>query len=550
MNQTKKRNILATSALPYANGDIHLGHLVEYIQTDVWARFQRLRGHQCLYICGSDAHGTPIMLSAKKAGITPQTLIAQQHQAQADDFAAFDIAFDYFHTTDSIENKTLCETIYATLQANGDIEKRAIKQAYDEKEKMFLPDRFVKGTCPKCQAPDQYGDNCDHCGATYTPLEMINPVSSISGTTPVEKASEHYFFRLEKYEKVLQDWLNETPLQSQVKHKLQEWFVSGLKDWDISRDKPYFGFTIPGETEKYFYVWLDAPIGYIASLTALSKRRPDICVDDFFAKDAANKTELYHFIGKDIMYFHALFWPALLYGSGHRLPTNIFAHGFLTINGEKMSKSRGTFIKAKDYLQHLDPQCLRYYFCAKLGDNVTDIDLNLADFRQRVNSDLVGKVVNIASRCAGFIHKKAGGVLATQLPCLALYEEFAQASQAISASFEGREFAQATKHIMQLADKANRYIDDQKPWVLAKQPDTDEQVQAICTQGLNLFRVLMIYLKPILPSMAKNVEAFLQIPALQWDDCHTPLLSHTIAPFKPLMQRIADEQIDALAGQS
>ena len=550
MHQTKKRHILVTSALPYANGDIHLGHLVEYIQTDVWARFQRLRGHQCLYICGSDAHGTPIMLSAKKAGLSPKALIAQQYQKHIDDFAAFDVAFDCFHTTDSSENKTLCETIYAALQANGDIEKRAIKQAYDEKEKMFLPDRFIKGTCPKCQAPDQYGDSCDHCGATYTPLDMINPVSSISGTTPIEKTSEHYFFRLKKYENVLQDWLNKTPLQPQVKHKLQEWFVSGLKDWDISRDKPYFGFTIPGESEKYFYVWLDAPIGYIASLTALSKQQPDICVDDFFAKDAADKTELYHFIGKDVMYFHALFWPALLYGSKRRLPTNIFVHGFLTINGEKMSKSRGTFIKAKDYLQHLDPQCLRYYLCAKLGDNVTDIDLNLADFRQRVNADLVGKVVNIASRCAGFIHKKAGGTLAAQLPCPALYAEFAQENQAIATLFEAREFAQATKHIMQLADKANRYIDDQKPWVLAKQPDTSEQVQAICTQGLNLFRVLMIYLKPILPSMAQDVEAFLQIPALQWDDCHTPLLSHTIAPFKPLMQRIADEQINALATQS
>ena len=546
MTQKTKRRILVTSALPYANGDIHLGHLVEYIQTDIWARFQRLRGNQCLYICGSDAHGTPIMLSAERDGIAPETLIEQHRQAHLRDFTAFDIQFDQFHSTHSDENKILCEALYQTLQANGDIEKRTIEQAYDPKRDMFLPDRFVKGQCPQCKQPDQYGDSCDHCGATYSPLEMINPLSSVSGAIPIKKASEHYFFRLSRYETALQSWLDQTPLQPEVKHKLSEWFVSGLKDWDISRDAPYFGFTIPGEKDKYFYVWLDAPVGYIASLTALASNNPDIKVDDFFGKEAAEKTELYHFIGKDIMYFHALFWPALLHSSGRRLPTNIFVHGFLTINGEKMSKSRGTFIKAKDYLTHLDPQCLRYYISAKLGSHIADIDLNLNDFQQRVNADLVGKVVNIASRCAGFIHKKANGQLADSLPDQALYDHFAQANDEIATAFEAREFAQATKHIMQLADQANRYIDDQKPWILAKQAGTEAQVQAICTQGLNLFRVLMIYLKPILPTMATNVEAFLQIPPLQWIDCHTPLLSHPIAPFTPLMQRVRDEAIEAL----
>lgn len=542
----KQRRILVTSALIYANGDIHLGHLLEVIQTDIWVRFQQLRGHQCWYICGSDAHGTPIMLAAERANVAPETLVAETRTVQLADLTAFDICFDNFHTTHSTENQAWCERFYAELQASNAIEKRHVAQAYDPERDMFLPDRFVKGTCPKCHTADQYGDSCDNCGATYAPLEMISPVSSVSGATPIEKTSEHYFFKLTHYEEAIKAWLASTPLQAEVKHKLQEWFVDGLKDWDISRDAPYFGFAIPSETDKYFYVWLDAPIGYIASLDNFAKQHPNINVSDFFANTAEQETELHHFIGKDIMYFHTLFWPAMLHSAGYRLPTNVAIHGFLTINGEKMSKSRGTFVTAKQYLAHLHPSYLRYYFSAKLGSNIADIDLNWTDFQQRVNSDLVGKVVNIASRCAGFIHKYAQGTLADCLAAPALHAEFVAANDTIANAFEQREFAQATRHIMQLADKANQYIDQQKPWVLAKQPDTTEKIQAICTQGLNLFRLLIIYLKPILPTLAHDVETFLGVEPLQWQDCHIPLLSHTINVFKPLLQRVQDEDIQPL----
>ncbi|MCD6055813.1 MAG: methionine--tRNA ligase [Gammaproteobacteria bacterium] len=549
MKTASKRRIVVTTALIYANGDLHLGHLVETIQADIWARFQRMRGHECWTISGSDAHGTPIMLSAEKAGIKPEDLIQQKEKEHEADFKAFDIHFDSFCTTHSADNSALTEAIYAKLNAKNDIETRTIAQAYDTVKEMFLPDRYIKGECPRCHTKDQYGDSCEHCGATYSPLEMINPISTVSQTKPMEKCSEHYFFKLTKYESILKNWLDKTPLQPEIKNKLQEWFEGGLKDWDISRDAPYFGFEIPGKKDKYFYVWLDAPIGYIANLGDLAKHNLAVTVEDFFSKDASDKTELYHFIGKDIMYFHVLFWPAILVSAGYRLPTNVYVHGFLTINGEKMSKSRGTFISAKSYLAHLDPAYLRYYFFAKLSNNVADIDLNWVDFQQRVNADLVGKVVNIASRCTGFIHKYANGRLAPCLPEQDLYQLFARSNSEIAQFFEEREFSQAARAIMHLADLANQYIDSKKPWSLAKESGQEALIQAICTQGLNLFRVLMIYLKPVLPAMATAVETFLQINPLVWEDCNKPLLSHSIAPFTPLMQRIQNEDINPLISQ-
>jgi methionyl-tRNA synthetase len=530
------KNILVTSALPYANGPLHLGHLVEHIQADIWVRFQKLRGHHCIFICGDDAHGTPIMISAQKSGITPEQLITEIHKDHVEDFQRFYISFDHYYTTHSLENHDLSILIYERLRNRGDITIRTIKQSYDPIAKMFLPDRYVKGECPRCGTKDQYGDNCEVCGATYYPSELKNPISTISGTTPIEKESEHYFFNLKKYQHMLQQWLQQGHVQKQMVNKLLEWFEGGLEPWDISRDAPYFGFEIPDAPGKYFYVWLDAPIGYMASFKKLCELRGDLDFDRYWGKES--DIELYHFVGKDIIYFHALFWPAMLQGSDFRLPTAIFTHGFLTVQGKKMSKSRGTFITAKDYLEQLNPEYLRYYFAAKLGSGIDDIDLNFEDLSQRVNADLVGKVINIASRCAGFITKHFASKLSENLPRPKLFADFVAKGDEIATLFESRDYNQAVREIMGLADLANQYIDEMKPWLLAKQSEHLPEVQTICTQGLNLFRVIMTYLKPILPQTAKNVEIFLNVPDLNWENRTQPLLNHTIAPFKQLMQRV------------
>ena len=495
------RKLLVTSALPYANGPIHIGHLVEYLQTDIWVRFQKLMGHDCVYICASDAHGTPIMLRAQKEGIEPEELVERYRAEHRRDFGDFHIEFDNYHSTHSDENRELVEMIYGRLEGGDLIEKRVIKQAYDEQAGMFLPDRFLRGTCPRCGAEDQYGDNCEVCGATYSTDELIDPQSILSDTTPVKRDSEHLFFKLREFEGMLREWTHSGALDESMARKLSEWFEAGLQDWDISRDSPYFGFRIPGTDDKYFYVWLDAPVGYLASFKNLCAQR-GLDFDEYFAADSS--AELYHFIGKDIVYFHALFWPAVLEGAGLRKPTHIFAHGFLTVNGQKMSKSRGTFIAARTWLDHLDPEGLRYYYAAKLGPSVEDIDLNLDDFVARINSDLVGKLVNIASRCAGFITRSFDGQLAAELERPELYEEFVAAGERIAAHYDAREYSRAMREIMTLADRANQYIDERKPWVLAKDKATAGEVQGVCTQGINLFRVLMIYLTPVLPAMAEK----------------------------------------------
>lgn len=538
-----QRKILVTSALPYANGSIHLGHMVEYIQTDIWVRFQRMRGHECHYVCADDAHGTPIMLRAQKEGITPEQLISDvstEHQA---DFAEFAISFDNYHSTHSDENRALASQIYLANRDAGHIETRTISQAYDPEKEMFLPDRFIRGECPKCGAADQYGDNCEACGATYDPTELKNPVSAVSGATPITKESEHYFFKLGDFEKTLQEWTHSDHLQPEVTRKLSEWFESGLQDWDISRDAPYFGFQIPDTDNKFFYVWMDAPIGYLASF----KNYCDHSGVDFdsFMKPGSD-TEMVHFIGKDIIYFHALFWPAMLEGAGFRQPDNVYAHGFLTVDGKKMSKSRGTFIKARTYLDHLNPEYLRYYFAAKLGSGIDDIDLSLEDFQTRINSDLVGKVVNIASRCAGFLTKRFDGKLGAELSEPTLFTDFIKQSENIAKRYEDREFGQAMRDIMALADRANQYIDEMKPWVLAKEEGKEAEVQAICTMGINLFRILIVYLKPVLPKTAEQAEAFLNIEPMQWADIEAPLLDHSINKFKPLMTRVEQDKLDAI----
>ena len=543
---TTQRKILVTSALPYANGPIHLGHLVEYIQTDIWARFQRLQGHSCYYVCADDAHGTPIMLRARQDGIEPEELIAAVQKEHEADFADFLIGFDNYHSTHSEENRDCANEIYLKLRDAGHIATRTISQSYDPEAEMFLPDRFIRGTCPKCGAEDQYGDNCEVCGATYAPTDLINPVSMISGATPIEKDSEQYFFKLGDFTDMLKQWLHGGHVQSEIANKLDEWFEEGLQDWDISRNAPYWGFEIPDAPGKYFYVWLDAPIGYMASFKNLSGRT-GISFDEYWHSEA--DTELYHFIGKDIARFHTLFWPAVLHGSGYRTPTAVYCHGFLTVNGQKMSKSRGTFIKARTYLDNLNPEYLRYYYAAKLSSGVDDIDLNLDDFMQRVNSDIVGKVVNIASRCAGFINKRFDNRLSANLPDAGLYQELVDAGESIAAEFEKREYSKAVREIMSLADKANVYIDNNKPWVLIKQEGHEAEVQAICTQGINLFRVLMTYLKPILPRTAEKSEAFLNSKLL-WNTLNEPLLDHTINKFKPLMTRIEKKQIDTMVEQS
>lgn len=540
------RKILITSALPYANGPIHLGHLLEYIQTDIWSRFQKARGHQCYYVCADDAHGTPIMLKAQQQGITPEQMIAQTKIEHMADFAGFGIAFDHYHSTHSDENRYFANLIYQRLNDGGYIKRDTISQLYDPQKEMFLPDRFVKGDCPKCGALDQNGDSCDVCGATYSPTEVKNPRSVVSGATPILKDSEHYFFDLPAFSQMLQDWTRSGALQDEMANKLQEWFKDGLQRWDISRDAPYFGFEIPGAPGKFFYVWLDAPIGYLASFKHLCESA-GIDFDSYWAPDS--DAEVYHFIGKDIIYFHSLFWPAMLHGAGFRKPNAIFAHGFVTVNGAKMSKSRGTFIKARTYLDNLDPEYLRYYFASKLTSGITDLDLNLEDFTQKVNADLVGKVVNIASRCAGFISKRFDGTLSANLSEPELFADFINTGDSIAQSYEQREFARAIRDIMALADKANQYIDAKAPWVLVKDDSKQQEAHEVCSMGLNLFRVLMHYLKPVLPKMASDSEAFLNTELL-WANYREPLLNHAINPFKALMQRVDPVKVQAMVDAS
>ncbi|MGB0783927.1 MAG: methionine--tRNA ligase [Marinomonas sp.] len=542
MAQTQ-RKILVTSALPYANGSIHLGHMLEHIQTDIWVRFQKMRGHLCTAVCADDAHGTAIMIKAAQQGITSEELIDGVRQEHMADFNDFLIGYDNYHSTHSDENREFSNSIYKALRDNGKIAVRSIVQAYDPEKEMFLADRFIKGTCPKCKAEDQYGDNCEVCSATYTPMEMINPRSVYSGATPIEKDSEHYFFKLPDFQDFLAKWTRSGTLQDQVANKLSEWLDSGLKEWDISRDAPYFGFEIPDAPGKYFYVWLDAPIGYMASFKNLCDRTEGLEFDDYWGKDS--DAELYHFIGKDIINFHALFWPAMLDCAGYRTPTAVNAHGYVTVDGEKMSKSRGTFIKARTYLKHLDPQYLRYYYAAKLNSRVDDIDLNLGDFLQRVNSDVVGKVVNIASRTASFINKKFDGQLATDVSEAEMIQSFVDAGDVIAEHFESREYGKAIREVMRLADVANEYIAVQAPWVLAKDEATLPKVQDVCTVALNLFSILATYLKPVMPNLVADAEAFLG-KELTWDNRSELLFGNTVNKFKPLMGRIEQTQIDAI----
>lgn len=542
-----QRKILVTSALPYANGAIHLGHLVEYIQTDIWVRFQKQKGHECYYVCADDAHGTPIMLRADRDGISPEELIAQVWKSHFADFCEFGIAFDNYHSTHSKENKALSELIYNRLNESGYISTRTITQAFDPVKNMFLPDRFIKGDCPKCGAKDQYGDGCEVCSATYSPTDLKNAVSAVSGATPIEKESEHYFFNLADFTQMLCDWTSAGHLQPEVRNKLAEWLEGGLQQWDISRDAPYFGFEIPNAPNKYFYVWLDAPIGYMASFQNLCDKT-NLNFDDFWSKES--DVELYHFIGKDIIYFHALFWPAMLSGANFRTPSAIFAHGFLTVNGEKMSKSRGTFITARTYLDHLNPEYLRYYFAAKLSSSVDDIDLNFDDFTQRVNSDLVGKVVNIASRCSGFIQKRFDNKLSVTCAEPELFAQFIAEHDTIAQHYEQREFGKAMREIMALADKANQYIDEKKPWTIAKQEGEDAQLHDVCSVAINLFRVLAAYLKPVLPVLTGEAELFLNSPVHSWIDELKPLVSHQLNDFKPLMTRVEADKIKAIVDAS
>ena len=540
------RQILVTSALPYANAPLHLGHMLEQTQTDIWVRFQRSRGNHCRYVCADDAHGTAIMLSAEAAGRTPEDHIAAIKAKHEDDSAGFLIHFDQYHSTHSPENQYWSETIFQRLEAGGHIAIREITQAFDPEKGLFLADRFIKGTCRKCGASDQYGDNCEACGATYSPADLIDPVSALSGATPINKASVHLFFALTHFETLLTDWINSGQLQQPIANKLREWLEAGLQDWDISRDAPYFGFEIPGYPDKYFYVWLDAPIGYIASHQVMCERTGDD-FDSYWLPGGG--TELYHFIGKDIVNFHGLFWPAMLDSAGLRQPSAVYAHGFLTVNGVKMSKSRGTFILAETYLDHLDPEYIRYYFAAKLSSGVDDIDLNLEDFVQRVNADLIGKVVNIASRCAGFLRKKFDNKMSSECVEPALVQSFIDAGTDIAALYEAREFNRAMRDIIALADRANQYIDEKKPWVMAKDESQAEQVQAVCSVGINLYRALATYLKPVLPVMAEKSEAFLQT-SLDWTALQAPLKDHSLAPFQPLLQRVDADVVAAMVEAS
>lgn len=539
------RNILVTNALPYANGHLHLGHMLGYIQSDIWVRFQKMRGNHCHFVCGSDTHGTPIMLRAQKEGIKPEKLVEQMSRSHRGDFIDFEVEFDNYHSTHHPLNQKIVEEIYLKLKEKGLIETKEIAQAYDPKAQMFLPDRFVKGSCPKCKAEDQYGDSCEVCGATYAPTDLLNPKSVISGDTPIQKNSEHFFFKLSQLSESIQKWMKHNKaLQPEVQNKLKEWFESGLQDWDISRDAPYFGFPIPGaDNEKYFYVWLDAPMGYIASFKDFCNRS-GIDFDSYWRADS--NAELYHFIGKDIIYFHALFWPAILNAVDYRSPTGVFANGFLTVNGKKMSKSRGTFILARTYLNHLKADYLRYYFATKLTPRIDDIDLNLEDFVQKVNSDIVGKIVNIASRCAGFINKRFNGVLSEHVHDQEIIERFHAAHEEITSLFEKRDFAQGLRLIMGLADQANQYVDAYKPWQLIKEADHETLVHEVCSLAINLFKMIMGYLKPVMPELALKAESFLNINGLQWVEIPNLLLGHQINTFQPLIARIEEDKVESI----
>mgnify|MGYP000961649539 FL=1 len=545
-----QRKILVTSALPYANGSIHLGHMVEHIQTDIWVRFQKLRGHKCYYCCADDTHGTPIMLAAEKQGITPEEMIEKTHAEHLADFTGFGIGYDNYYSTHSPENKHFSEQIYLALKANGKIVGKTINQLFDPEKQMFLPDRFVKGECPKCHAQDQYGDNCEVCGTTYSPTELIKPYSAVSGATPVMKQTEHFFFKLSDCADYLKQWTagetnGRAHLQPEALNKMNEWLKDGeLSDWDISRDAPYFGFQIPDEPDKYFYVWLDAPVGYMASFQNLCDKI-GLDFNEFFGKDST--AEMYHFIGKDILYFHALFWTAMLQFSGHRAPTGIFAHGFLTVDGQKMSKSRGTFITTKSYLeQGLNPEWMRYYIAAKLNSKIEDIDLNLQDFIARVNSDLVGKYINIASRASGFIHKKFAGSLHA-VSGSALIARLTEKSDSIAADYENREYAKALREIMALADIVNEYVDANKPWELAKQEGMEARLHEVCSELINAFKILTAYLAPVLPNVAAQAAEFLNVPQLDWSHTASTLpANHVIHQYQHLMQRIEEKQVNDL----
>ena len=537
------RKLLVTSALPYANGPTHLGHMTETVQTDIWVRFQRMRGNHCIYVCADDTHGTPIMLQARADGISPEQLIERVGVERRRDFADFLIGFDNYYTTHSPENKHYTELVFKALDGAGHIVRKTVKQSYDEQAGMFLPDRYVKGTCPRCGSADQYGDSCEVCGATYQPADLKDPVSVLSGTRPVARESEHLFFRLGDFEPMLREWTRSGALQEAVANKLDEWFEAGLRDWDVSRDAPYFGFEIPGAPGKYFYVWLDAPIGYMASFAELCKRT-GLDFDSYWRPGGG--TELHHFIGKDILYFHSLFWPATLEAAGFRKPTGVHVHGFLTINGQKMSKSRGTFITARRYLDHLPAEYFRYFIAAKLSSSVDDIDMNLEEFATRVNAEIVGKLVNIASRCAGFITRGHDGLLAAALPDAGLYAEFVRAGESVAALYESREYSAAVREIMALADRANQYIDQHKPWLLARDPERAAEVQAVCTQGLNLFRVLMTYLAPVLPATAERAARFLGSTDTSWQSVASPLLASAIASYEPLAARVDVKQVNEL----
>jgi methionyl-tRNA synthetase len=543
----KFRQIVVTSALPYANGPIHIGHMLEYVQTDIWVRFQKMRGHECVYVCADDAHGTPIMLRAKAEGITPEVLIDKMNREHLSDFTDFGVDFDNFHSTHSPENKAFAEEIYLKLKAAGHVRTQVISQAYDPKAEMFLPDRFIKGECPSCGTADQYGDNCESCGATYSPTDLKNAVSVVTGETPIEKDSEQYFFKLSDFEDMLKTWTRAGHIQKEIANKMDEWLEDGLRDWDISRNAPYWGFEIPDAPGKYFYVWLDAPIGYMASFKNWCDKN-NASFDDYWKLDS--HTELHHFIGKDIARFHTLFWPAMLEGAGYRKPTAVYCHGFLTVDGQKMSKSRGTFIKARTYLEHLNPEYLRYYFAAKLSSGVDDIDLNLEDFSARVNSDLVGKVVNIASRCAGFINKNFGARLSASIGDNKLSQQALAAADSIASAYENREYSRAMREIMALADKANQFIDEKQPWVIVKDIERQAEVHETCTIGINCFRQLIILLKPVLPKVAEQAEAFLNVDPLDWNDLDNDLLDHPINKFKPLMTRIDKVLIERMVESS
>ena len=541
------RKIIATSALPYANGPIHLGHLVEYLQTDIWVRSQKMAGNECLYICADDAHGTPIMLKAQELKITPEKLIDKIYKEHIKDFSDFHIEFDNYYSTHSDENKKFSEYIFNQLKERGDIVSKTINQFYDEKAQMFLPDRYIKGGCPKCHAKDQYGDSCEECGATYLSTDIINPISTVSDTKPVTKKTDHFFFKLSSYETFLKKWISNDTTQTEIKNKLNEWLSDGLVDWDITRDAPYFGFNIPGTKDKFFYVWLDAPIGYIASHKNYCEKN-DKNFDEYWKSDS--NCELYHFIGKDIAYFHALFWPAMLEGSGFRKPNAVYCHGFLTINGEKMSKSRGTFFNARTYLNHLNPEYLRYYFASRLADKIEDIDLNFDDFQSRVNSDLVGKIINIGSRCSKFINKDFSNELSATFNNEKLINNCLSHVDEIINNYEGRNFSTNVRLISSMADDINKYLDEEKPWVKIKDKNNHELVQKICTDGMNLFRILIGYLKPVLPKISEKVENIMQCDPINWENIKDSILSKKIQEFKPIITRIDKDSLEGMINES